>query len=349
MAKGQEYSSERKLFEDGKTGVGIVKLTAFPTVNTKFYFHVHAFAPDSQSLVFKSYKYAHRDSQIDIFKVNIDGKGLVQLTDRPDVGGAVVSFDGKWLYYVSNGEFRRLSMSTYEEESIRHLDSLAAGAGLSSMTYDDRFYYVEVNLKNGRRGIARFSTDGREADVVFENAYITHAQIEPSEGNVIAFQDGPDERHRNIWLVNQDGSHLRPLELPYGNGHWMWVGSTKKIMSNLEKEYQGIAMMAEHDEAPELIADGEHYWHASCSMDGKWMVSDTNWPDHGIHLINVATRKSKVLCYPNSSSCHPQWTHPHPSFSPDGKLVVYNSDESGIPHVYMACIPDDMLAEMAAQ
>ncbi|MFE5320837.1 oligogalacturonate lyase family protein [Paenibacillus sp. NPDC056579] len=347
MARGQSYPSERQFFTDSKTGVRITKLTAFPTVNSKLYFHINAFTPDSKTLVFHSYQYAKRDSRVDVFKVNIDGMGLVQLTDRPYVRGAMVSYDGNWLYYVDEGYFRRVSMHSYEEETISYLEPLTWFAESASMTYDDKQYYVEATLKNGRRGIARFSTDGKEAEVLFEHPDITHTQVEPTEGKVIAFQCGPDQHNRNIWLIDGDGSSLRPLELPYGNGHWMWIGGTKRIMSNLEKELQGIAVMSEGDAAPEMYVHGEHYWHASSSMDGQWMVSDTNWPDHGIHLLNVATKKHKVLCYPNSSSCHPQWTHPHPSFSPDGKMVVYNSDVTGIPHIYLAAIPDEMLEELA--
>ncbi|WP_028547398.1 oligogalacturonate lyase family protein [Paenibacillus sp. UNC451MF] len=347
MARGQEYPSERQFFVDDKTGVNITKLTAFPTVNSKFYFHINAFTPDSKTLVFKSYRYAQRDSEVDVFKVNTDGRGMVQLTDSPNVRGAIVSYDGEWLYYVTDGQFRRVSMKTYEEDTISYLDALTSDAECASMTYDDQFYYVEATLKNGNRGIARFSTDGKEAEVIFEHPDITHTQCEPTEGKVIAFQYGPDKHNRNIWLIDRDGSNLRPLELPYGNGHWMWLGGSKRIMSNLEKEYQGIAVMAELEEAPEMFVNGEHYWHGSCSMDGQWMVSDTNWPDHGIHILNTSTKKHRVLCYPNSSSCHPQWTHPHPSFSPDGKMVVYNSDVSGIPNVYLAHIPDELLAELA--
>lgn len=348
MARGQAYPSERQFFTDSKTGVSIMKLTAFPTVNSKFYFHFNAFTPDSKTLVFHSYRFAKRDSEIDVFKVNTDGMGLVQLTDRPNVRGATVSYDGKWLYYVTEGYFRRVSMDTCEEETIGYLDALTSDAESASMTYDDKQYFVEATLKNGKRGIARYSTDGKEAEVIFESElHITHTQVEPSEGNTVAFQQGPDRLHRNIWLIDRDGGNFRPLELPYGNGHWMWIAGTKRIMTNLEKEQQGIAVKGEHEQSAELFANGEHYWHGSCSMDGKWLVSDTNWPDHGIHLLNVATKKHKVLCYPNSSSCHPQWTHPHPSFSPDGKLVVYNSDATGIPHVYMAKVPDDMREELA--
>ncbi|MDU1024757.1 MAG: oligogalacturonate lyase family protein, partial [Leclercia adecarboxylata] len=31
-----------------------------------------------------------------------------------------------------------------------------------------------------------------------------------------------------------------------------------------------------------------------------------------------------------------QVTHPHPSFSPDNKWVLYTSDEEGMPALYLA-------------
>ena len=35
----------------------------------------------------------------------------------------------------------------------------------------------------------------------------------------------------------------------------------------------------------------------------------------------------------------PQWTHPHPSFSPDERLAVFTSDRSGHPQVYAVPLP----------
>jgi hypothetical protein len=37
---------------------------------------------------------------------------------------------------------------------------------------------------------------------------------------------------------------------------------------------------------------------------------------------------------PTDTVYGPQWTHPHPSFSPDENLAVYTSDVSGHPQVY---------------
>jgi Tol biopolymer transport system component len=36
----------------------------------------------------------------------------------------------------------------------------------------------------------------------------------------------------------------------------------------------------------------------------------------------------------------PQWTHPHPSYSPDERLVVFASDRTGTTQVYVARVPD---------
>ncbi|RKN83919.1 oligogalacturonate lyase family protein [Paenibacillus ginsengarvi] len=348
MARGQLYSPERKFLTDSETGVSITKLTAFPTVNMKLYFHVNAFTPDSKTLVFHSYKASHRDSQIDIFRVDTDGMNLIQVTDRPGIGGDILSYCGKWLYFIAEGAFRRVSLATFEEEVIAPMDEVAS-AGLGSLTFDDRYYVAEVELRGGGKGIVRISTDGREADIVYRQSdSISHTQVEPSAGGTIAFQRKADGLQRNIWLLNADGSNLRPLELPHGNGHWMWLGSTKRIMSNLSSEHRGIAITAEGEEKTELYT-GEHFWHGSCSMDGKWIVSDTNWPDHGIQLMNVATKKYKMLCRSDSSSGHPQWSHPHPSFSPDGRWVAFNSDRTGMPNVYLAAVPEEMLAELAAE
>ena len=107
-------------------------------------------------------------------------------------------------------------------------------------------------------------------------------------------------------------------------------------------------------------------------------MCDTIHPDIGLRLIDVSSGQHSAICYPKSSSkgsqwekdryavaedwnkakqtkdrsaalswmemevdtvYGPQWTHPHPSFSPDETLVVYTSDVSGYPQLYVAEIP----------
>ena len=344
--RGREYPSERKFFTDPETGVRITKLTAFPLTHHKLYFHINQFTPDSQTLVFACLRESSRAASEDIYKVNTDGMGLVQLTDDPDLSGAILSYDGRFLYYLSNGTLKRVDIHSFEEQEINHIDGLKT-AGCTSLTYDGKYLCGEGDTEDGGRMVYLFATDGSKKEIICRSDMITHTQIEPSEGKVIAFQHGPDQLHRNIWLVDIDGSNMRPLELPYGNGHWMWIGSSKRIMTNLESSCWGISTFAEGDaQVEKIVSDGLTCWHGSCSMDGQWMVTDTNWPDQGIHVINIASKKHMKLCSSNSSNCHPQWTHPHPSFSPDVRYVAFNSDQTGISHIYLAEVPAELKAAL---
>ena len=104
-------------------------------------------------------------------------------------------------------------------------------------------------------------------------------------------------------------------------------------------------------------------WHAVCSPDGTLMVADTNYPDIGIQLFDPrdGVGKPTIICQSGASSVGDHWkgpfpyangpinvyapqhTHPHPSFSPDGKLIVFTSDRSGWSQIYEVTLPADIL------
>lgn len=346
--RGHQYSSERRFFNDPTTGYRITQLTDFPVANAKFYFHINQFTPDSKTLVFRSTR-SMRFGMIDIFRVDTDGHNLIQLTDEDAVASPILSYSGQYLYYLRNGTLVRVDINTFEQEDVCHGQAVAKSDGCSSLTIDDRYLYAEATLNNGRMAVLRYETDGSGCDIVYESErQITHTQIEPYEGKLLAIQaHDPEYPHHNLFCMNSDGTNFHRLDLPYGNGHWMWVGDTKKLMSNRDSDHWGIVLWGEGDREPHVVAKDLHYWHASCSMDGRWMVSDTNWPDDGLRIINVVTEKVELVCRPGSTCSHPSWTHPHPSFSPDMKYVLYNSNATGVGHVYLAELPTDLLASMS--
>jgi len=61
---------------------------------------------------------------------------------------------------------------------------------------------------------------------------------------------------------------------------------------------------------------------------------------------SIKTGRWSVLCESGSSLSIPQYTHPHPYLSPDNKWVIFNSDRTGIPHVYAASVPEGLLDEL---
>ncbi len=94
------------------------------------------------------------------------------------------------------------------------------------------------------------------------------------------------------------------------------------------------------------------------------MCADTNFPDTGLQIFDAldgigepaslcSSGSSNVGAHWNTDHCPyddgpievyaPQHTHPHPSFSPDGKRIVFTSDRSGYPQVYEVQIPGQLL------
>ncbi len=115
-------------------------------------------------------------------------------------------------------------------------------------------------------------------------------------------------------------------------------------------------------------------WHISPNSTGERVLCDTNHPDEGIFEIDVETGTRRQVCLTESSNggsqwskdhfataedfqaawksdagqplswlevptdtvYGPQWTHPHPCYSPDEKLVTFTSDRTGHSQVYVA-------------
>jgi oligogalacturonide lyase len=91
------------------------------------------------------------------------------------------------------------------------------------------------------------------------------------------------------------------------------------------------------------------------------MVADTNHPDVGVQVFDPrnghASESQKTVCFPDATNMGEHWkgpfpyakgpvevnapqhTHPHPSFSPDSRFVVFTSDRTGHAQVYEVEVP----------
>ncbi len=89
----------------------------------------------------------------------------------------------------------------------------------------------------------------------------------------------------------------------------------------------------------------EHWLgHGVVSPDGRWFVSDCQKPNESpLLLIDLQSGKARILCWPNTSQVggHAASAHCHPSFSPSGNHIVYTSDQTGTPQVYLLSLCGD--------
>ena len=341
MAKGTVFGSERRILKDAETGVEIIRLSGFPTINNHVYTHSRCFTYDSSDVVFYSYRHLARDSPRDIFAVSTDGMDLRQITDRKGVGWMTCSPVDRSAFYPIKNAIWKVDIDSYEQAEVAKspleipLGILSIGGTgkrlLSSAIHEGEGFLIAADLVRG------------STDVIYSHpSSIGHLQLEPVSSRYAIFHDThPSLGKPRIWCINSDGSDPRILydDDSHGNlSHFVWLPGQDALISTLQHPQRGIVKIALDGEVT-LISDAENFWHVGASLDGRTICSDTLALDTGIHLIDADTGNHEKLCLSKSSNAHPQWTHPHPTWSPDGNMILFTSDLSGAPQVYLVKVP----------
>ncbi len=369
---GSVHPSELQEFEDEKTGAHIYQLTNDNTINHNLYFLTPSFTPDQKRLVFTSY----RSGKANFYQLEFPDGEIIQITDGEAVHGysGVISKDGKELYYTEGETIKAIHLDTLEE---RVLAEFAKGSlGECSVSADEQ-YIVTAMKRDDKSHITVTATDGSGGDIIYTspNQTIIHPQFHPTHADLIAYSGDPAPR---MWTIKRDGSDNRNLYQHDNNEflvHETFLGSQDElIVTHWPYSLRRISL-----DSLEMrtIADF-NAWHIASNRAGTKVLCDTVHPDIGLRLADVETGEHSPICYPQSSSSGsqwkkdryavaedwaaaqqsgdrekalswmemkvdtvygPQWTHPHPSFSPDETSVVYTSDVSGHSQVYVAVIP----------
>lgn len=375
MAKfgiGSVHLTELQESEDNQTGAHIFQLTNDNTINHNLYFLTSSFTPDQKHLIFTSY----RSGKANFYKLEFPKGDIVQLTDGNEVHGysGVIAKDGTELYFTESDSIKAVHLDTFEE---RHLAEFREGSlGECSVSADEQFI-VTAMKREGKSHITVTATDGSGGEIIYTspNQTIIHPQFHPKHADLIAYSGDPAPR---MWTIKRDGSDNRMLYQHDNNEflvHETFLGSHDELIVT----HWPYALRKFSLETLEIqtIADF-NAWHIASNRLGTKVLCDTVHPDIGLRLVDVETGEHVPICYPQSSSSGsqwkkdryavaedwaaaqqagdrekalswmemkvdtvygPQWTHPHPSFSPDEEAVVYTSDATGHSQVYVAIIP----------
>jgi len=370
--KGERFPSELSAFSDHATGARIHQLTAHPSINHPTYFLQSSFTPDGEALIFISY----RTGSAQLFEISpYPGGEIRQLTD----GSAIHPFspaidrDGSCVFFVRGGGIWRIDRTSLQEACI--VDFPGAQLGECSPAGE----WITAAIKRGAaQGLVAGRADGSGWNFISFPRTVIHPQFHPLEPEWIEFSGDPAPRmHR----VRRDGSGLECL-YPHGNDefvvHETFLGRTGdlvftvwprelRVMDWTTREIRTVARF--------------NAWHITPNRAGTQVLCDTNHPDLGLHLIDVATGTPRQICLseassqgtqwrksryalaedfaaaassageralswmemPTDSVYGPQWTHPHPSFSPDERRVAFASDRTGWTQVYVVELGEELI------
>jgi len=363
MDKGTLHDAESREVRDERTGVRVRQVTDQPCIHHHPFFFVPAYDNAMRRLVFVS----HRTGAPQIFaEIQKTGK-IVQLTDVPDLAEWSVhpSHDGRHVYFTAGTAARRVETETQREETLlefgdvemREEGMVGAAMGTTALSYDDKWWAVPVKVG----GVSHFfliDTQTGEHWVILERDKIGHPQFHPRDSSLLRYAGPYDQR---IWVLNRDGSGNRLVYKRTGKEwivHETWLPGTREIVT-ANWPHGMIAVHAMTGNVRTVCSFNA--WHAAPNRDGSLMVADTNLPDVGLQLFDPrdGVGKPRTLCHPEASNVGAHWdtdhcpyddgpvkvhapqhTHPHPSFSPDGKRVVFTSDRTGHAQVYEAYLDD---------
>ena len=367
--KGAKFASEHRVFEDEHTGAAVHQITSHPSINHPTYFLQSSFTPDQKSLIFTSY----RTGVGQLFEAGFPDGEIRQLTAGDPIHpfSPAIERGGERVFFVRGGAVWVIDRATLEQQLIADSGGQLGECSLSA----DGDWYVAACKKDGQNGIVVGKTDGGGPSFFPFERTVIHPQFSPVEPEWIEFAADPAPR---MFRIRRDGSGLECL---YENDndefvvHETFLGATgdlvftvwPKALKRMNWRTREISTVAEFN-----------VWHITPNRAGTKVLCDTNHPDIGLRLIDVATGNHEPICRPESSNSGsqwlksryalagdwaaaragsekgkslswmemaadsvygPQWTHPHPSFSPDEKMVAFASDRSGHTQVYVVEIP----------
>jgi oligogalacturonide lyase len=368
MAQGQGTRSRERTLEtrDVETGCRVLQLTDHPSINHHLYFLTPSLTSDECTLIFASY----RTGRCEYFRRGFPDGETVQLTDEEGIHGysGLITPDGHRLLYTAGGAVRVVDLESLESESLACFEG--GQLGECSLSADGRWVVTAIK-RGGQSGLAVTATDGSGGEVVLEiDRTIIHPQFHPTDPNRIAYSQDPAPR---MWWVLRDGSGNECL-YEHGNDeflvHETFLGNGDALI--VVRWPYALLRFDLADRRFNTIA-AFNAWHIGGSRDGATVLCDTAHPDIGLQLVDVATGARRTICHPRSSNggsqwlkdryalaedwaaaaaersnalswmemkvdtvYGPQWTHPHPSFSPSEGWVVYTSDVTGHAQVYAA-------------
>jgi oligogalacturonide lyase len=336
------------------------QVTDGPAINHPTYFLQSSFFPGGREMFFTSY----RTGSAQLWEVSLESGGERQLTSGAPIHpfSAALHPDRETLVVTRGGGLWAVGHRGGERRIVEF-----AGADLGECSIDCNGEWLTAAFKrSGQCGLVAGRFDGSSWREIPFSRTVIHPQFHPLEPEWIEFAGDPAPRmHR----VRRDGSGMECL-YEHGNDeflvHETFLGSTGDLVFTVWP--RALVRMDWTTRTMRTIIE-YNAWHIAPDREGTRVLCDTNHPDEGLQIIDVAAGTRRKLCDTQSSnqgsqwrkSCYavaadfadarknlswmenagdtvygPQHTHPHPSWSFEEDQVAFASDRTGVTQVYVA-------------
>ncbi len=370
---GDEEVGPQARFRDRDTGIQKLRLTSRPFINTHIYPEAPICMPDGKRFIFRRTNPFTNESRF--WMADRITRQIRQLTFEPTSGYVVITPDGQAMYFAIGRTIMRMSPDTFEYEPVYTVpDTFSRFGGVTSISHcgtrllsthsrgPDEHGAMSIDLKAQTCRVVYEHRDCRNAHAQYVRTNSYKVLVQVNDG--ILFDKAGNrlrligENGASIWVGNDDGSDFvklnvgsQPLERV--QGHQCWVGGQERVITTLHRRESTsspwiddrIVSIAPGEAKARLIAQGQAFNHIHTSRDGKWWVSDDNQTGQ-IFVGSMETGRYKLFVNSDATFGEAQFTHPHPCFLGNAHAIGWNSDQAGVPHVYVAEIPPGFLDDL---
>lgn len=356
---GRIWPSERKTWIDPEFEHRITQWTDHPGQSWHLYFNIETFINPQQALIF-----SERSGEVNFFRLDLITGNMIQMTDERGIQPYLVWHWPKHqtLWYVSDGRIKSLNTDTFETRVIKELPFIPCSM---TVTCDAKFIVVSADIgeKINSCNIGPYAIfkiriqDGHMTQISPGYGFvISHLQANPVDSTLLSYcwQHQSDEEDAGVigktplriwWLdINgRAGGPIAPQKFGMHRTHEFWfydgsrIGFSARYKFGPQKGEQFIGSCRPDGSGRRLHAAPVKYAHSQLYKDNRHWVVDI-YEEMILTLLTLAEGQDQIMdvekLFRHGSSWETQQSHPHPHFSPDGKMIMFSSDRTGVPNVY---------------
>lgn len=361
-------------FCDPDTGLPIYRLTGEPVVNSNIYPEVPVSTTDGRYFIFS--RRLPLSNRLTYWIADTKRCSVRQVTDEENATEPVLNAREDKFYYRLGHEIWSLSIPEFEREACLVLpESIEPVSGLRSFDQSGKYAVLAARSKTKPVGVAIIDLHTGMTEIVYNHpeALNPHPQLSRNAKTKVLIQVNNgiqfDKYGNLLSLVGEYGASLVVCELDGSNptrlnvgysllervqGHQCWSGKDNKVLTTLHRResvssewiQDRIVIIGPKDETYRVVGEGPGFTHIHADPDGEYWVSDCNRTGD-IYIGSIKTGRFRLLVHSGSSFGSPQETHPHPFFIGCRNKIGWNSDKTGIPHIYFTNVPDEFMQSIS--
>ena len=330
-AEPARTGNERTIYKDPETGRTVWRMTVSKSNDKHGYYSSQSWNADMTKIVWSTAPpQAKRGS---IWIMDADGSNFRRLADNVPYNmhtgsNASWSRDGKHIYYGQTDavDFQGRTVKRPPADDVRFDKDVYVQGPIritKEMCYALSPHKKLLDAQPATLRNPKWAPDHRTFMIGYSNEYENPDTLERRVPTV-----------KELYLIDADGKNFRRLD--DFRHHHSWTADSKSI---LFAGHDGLVVEAIDGSSRRIISKLTGT-HPSINPQGTLVVTDV-YTEKGDHLALIRVEDGRLEKLVNTPRTHPRnhkQTHTHPMWSPDGSMVMYDSDESGVCQIYIVIV-----------